>query len=134
MTETVRYPSVMDTDGVYLSLCGTGVDEPCIWQFKRIYRISNPEAEKTIDVKGKTRSVVLNKEMVSTSIDLTTWDYAKNINDACERLIDYALIALEKGEELRLILREEKEEFLKWFEKTSQDKFLVSIDSMRVPG
>lgn len=133
MTETVKYPSVMDTDGVYLALCGTGVDEPCIWQFKRVYPISNPEAEKTIDVKGNTKSVFLNKEMVSSSINLTTWDYIKNINDACERLIDHALIVLEKGEELRVILREEKEKFLKWFEKISQDKLLVNIDSMLIP-
>ena len=133
MTEIVRYPSVMDTDGVYIALCGTGVDEPCIWQFKRIYPISNPETEKTIDVKVRTISVFLNKERVCSSIDLITWDYVKNINDACERLIDHALIVLEKGEELRVILREEKDKFITLFNKTHSDKPFIEVDSMKFP-
>ena len=133
MTEIVRYPSVMDTDGVYIALCGTGVDESGTWQFKRVYPISKPEVEKTIDVKVRTISVFLNKERVSSSIDLMTWDYVKNINNACERLIDHALIVLEKGEELRVILREEKDIFITGFNKTYPNKHFIEVNSMKFP-
>ena len=125
---SIIYSEVKEDDNLYISLSGEGVDSPDTWRFSRAYPLSDPEARKSTDVNIKTRNVYLNKEKVNSSIFLITWDSVKNINDACERLIDHALIVLEKGEELRVILREEKDKFI-----TRLTKTLEEVTSMKFP-
>lgn len=129
----VRYSVVKEDDNLYISLSGEGNDSPNTWRFSRAYPISLPEANHSTDVNVKTRNVYLNKERINSSIFLITWDYVRNLNDACERLIDHALVILEKGEELRVILREEKDKFITQFNNTLFNQSLIEVDAMKFP-
>lgn len=141
-TENNDNPFILFPNSMNMVLEGEGKEWPETWKFRQrqlVFECNIPDGE-TEDTSVTIFKNFLNKKLVKYKITVI---YKGNSNDVivcCNKLIDHAVLALDAGEDLRLMLNEIKEEFVnefinkqKAFNKLKREMFL-KIDSARGPS
>ena len=99
---------------VTIQLDSIGKDIHDNWSFRRVIGagLFSTDSDHSQNVKTTIIHNYVNNNLETTSITLTTSTEVNDISKACDRLIDTAVTILGAGEDLKLVIREEKEKFL----------------------
>ena len=106
-------PPALD-EYVTIQLDSIGKDIPDKWSFRRVIEsvLFHTDNDHSPNVKTTIIRNYVDNNLETTSITLTTSTKVNDMSKACDRLIDAVVTILGAGEDLKLVIREEKEKFL----------------------
>lgn len=102
-------PPALD-EYVTIQLDSVGKDIPDKWSFMRVIGSGwfSTDSDRAPNVKTTIIHNYVDNNLETTSITLTTSTKVNDMSKACDRLIDTVVTILGAGEDLKLVIREEK--------------------------